>query len=46
MPAGGQFRSIQFRRDDAILAPNARDRWRLSHAVVMTQSRREYKDYL
>jgi hypothetical protein len=37
---------IQFRRHDPILALTARNRWRFSHAPVMTESRRAYKNYL
>ena len=37
---------IQFRRHDPVLAPKARDRRRFSHAPVMTESRRAYKNYL
>ena len=37
---------IQFRRHDPVFAPKARDRRRFSHAPVMTESRRAYKNYL
>lgn len=37
---------IQFRRHDPVFAPKARDRWRFSHALVMTESPRSYKNYL
>jgi hypothetical protein len=37
---------IQCRRDHLVRAPNPRDRQGVSHAPVMTESRRKYKYYL